>query len=141
MQSCVSCEIGKERERKTAKCTRGAHEHCNHQFLLYANTSLNLFVPFKCEPDRFCSLYSGFLFYQYETGSNFFLNNFNNSGNIIWNNEERNIAIDRTNERRKKCSGESNFFSLVSFVHSFCLRMSSKNQIKFNKKGKHISHN
>lgn len=60
--------------------------------------------------------------------------------NIIWNDRERGrekMAIDRPTA--KKVFRRKQFF-FRSFVR-FCLRMSSKNQIKFNKKGKHISHN
>lgn len=47
------------------------------------------------------------------------------------------MAIDRPTEE-KKCVPEKAIFFCIQW---FCLRMPSKNQIKFNKKGKHISHN
>lgn len=104
-------------------------------FSPHTNIPLNLFVSFKREPDRICG--ATLLHFtrhcaqrtERRRRTEWIKNRFGAKESKKWTWSLQSI------------SGESNFFAVSSRVHASVYECQPKNQIKFNKKGKHISHN
>lgn len=119
---------------------RTAHEHCNHQceFLFLALYQYSIELVCFLQTRTWPNLWSYFTsFYKIPCSTNRKKETNRAKQNIIWSKREQKMHLIASKHFRRK----QFFFAVSSRVYASVYECQPKNQIKFNKRGKHISHN